>query len=76
MGRIAVKRRAQVHRKRARQPHIDAVLKAVERVGLLGPKTRRIDVRVSPALIKRARKRTGIKSKSELLVYALASIVL
>ena len=54
----------------------DAVMKAAERSGLLKAKTSRIAGRVSPALVARAKKRTGIKSDSDLIAFALASLAL
>lgn len=53
-----------------------AVMQAAERQGLLNDKSSRISGRVSPALIARAKKRTGIKGDSELIAYALAQLAL
>ena len=53
-----------------------AVMLAAERQGLLNDKSSRISGRVSPALIARAKKRTGIKGDSELIAYARAQLAL
>ncbi|MEQ1865653.1 MAG: hypothetical protein ABL996_13515 [Micropepsaceae bacterium] len=53
-----------------------AVMEAAERQGLLKDKSSRISGRVSPALIAKAKKRTGIKGDSELIAFALAQLAL
>jgi len=53
-----------------------AVMEAAARSGLLSEKTGRIGVRVSPALIRQAKKQTGIESDSDLIAFALASVAL
>ena len=58
------------------QRRIDAVLEAAERQGLLGERTARVGVRVSPALLKQAKKLTGIETDSELIAFALANVAL
>ena len=55
---------------------IEAVLSAAQRTGLLGEKRGRIGGRVSPALVARAKQRTGIDADSDLIEFALASIAL
>lgn len=55
---------------------VEAVLSAAERSGLLGEKRGRIGGRVSPALVARAKQRTGIDADSDLIEFALASIAL
>jgi hypothetical protein len=57
-------------------PPYGDVLEAAERSGLLKEKTTRISGRVSPALIAEAKRRTGIKSDTELIEFALASLAL
>jgi hypothetical protein len=76
MRKAARKRGARTANKYVQQLQIDAVLQAAERSGLLGEKTARIDARISPALIAAARRQTGIEGKSDLIVFALASIAL
>ena len=60
------------HAARARQ----IVAFARERGLLGGPKTRIIRGRMDPALVERAKRRTGIASDTELIEAALATLVL
>ena len=53
---------------------IEATLAQARDAGLLGGKTARIGVRVSPELLQAARRRTGLESDSEIIEYALASL--
>jgi hypothetical protein len=53
-----------------------AVMQAAERSGLLREKSSRIAGRVSPALVRQAKKRTGIEGDSDLIAFALASVAL
>lgn len=53
-----------------------AVLETARKVGLLGGENRRIGGRVSPDLVAAAKKKSGITSDTELIVYALAVVVL
>jgi hypothetical protein len=59
-----------------RQEPYEAVLKAAERSDLIKEKTARISGRVSPALIAQAKRRTGIRSDTELIKFALANLAL
>jgi hypothetical protein len=60
----------------ARNPRRDSVLETVERLGLLeGPRSR-IAGRIRGQLIKAAKTRSGIKSDTDLLEYALAQVAL
>jgi hypothetical protein len=52
------------------------VLGTAETMGWAGPKDRTISGRVSSALLQAAKQRSGIRSDSELLVYALAKVAL
>ncbi len=54
----------------------EAVMEAAERSGLLKQKNGRIAGRVSPALVEKAKQRTGIKGNTELIAFALASVAL
>ena len=54
----------------------EIVMQAAERSGLLKEKTSRIAGRVSPALVERAKKRTGIEADTDLIEFALASVAL
>jgi hypothetical protein len=58
----------------ANRRRIEAVLEAAERQGLLGDRTARVSVRVSPALLKQAKKLTRIETDNELIVFALPTL--
>ena len=49
-------------------------MQAAERSGLLKQKSARIAGRVSPALVRRAKRRTGIKADTDLIAFALANV--
>lgn len=53
-----------------------AVMQAAEDSGLLGEKSARIGGRISAALIERAKQRTGIKTNTDLIEFALANVAL
>jgi len=59
-----------------RGPMVEAVMAAAERSGLLDEKGGRIGGRVSPALVRQAKAQTGIKTDTDLIEFALASIAL
>ena len=52
----------------------DAILDAAAKDGLLTNKTGRITGRVSPALVDRAKRATGIEADTALIEYALANL--
>jgi hypothetical protein len=54
----------------------EAVMRAAERSGLLGGKSGRIGGRVSPALVRQAKRQTGIESDTDLIEFALATVAL
>jgi hypothetical protein len=54
----------------------DAVMQAAERSGLLSEKSGRIGGRVSQALVKQAKRQTGIETDTELIEFALATVAL
>ncbi len=54
----------------------EAVMQAAEQSGLLSEKSGRIGGRVSPALIKQAKRRTGIEADTDLIEFALATVAL
>ncbi len=54
----------------------EAVMQAAERSGLLRKKSGRIGGRVSPALIRQAKRQTGIQSDTDLIEFALATVAL
>lgn len=55
---------------------VGAVMAAAQRSGLLHEKSGRIGGRVSPALVEQAKARTGIKTDTDLIEFALANIAL
>ena len=54
----------------------EAVMRAAEESGLLTQKSGRIAGRVSPALVKQAKRQSGLKTDSDLIEFALASLAL
>jgi hypothetical protein len=54
----------------------EAVMQAAERSGLLSRKSGRIGGRVSPALVKQAKRQTGIETDTDLIEFALATVAL
>jgi hypothetical protein len=54
----------------------NAVMRAAERSGLLTEKSGRIGGRVSPALVKQAKRQTGIQTDTDLIEFALATVAL
>jgi hypothetical protein len=64
---------AQVAGGRAR---FEAVMRAAEQSGLLSEKSGRIGGRVSPVLIRQAKRQTGIEADTDLIEFALATVAL
>jgi hypothetical protein len=54
----------------------EAIMRAADETGLLSKKSVRIAGRVSPALIRQAKRQTGITADTELIEFALATIAL
>jgi hypothetical protein len=54
----------------------EAVMQAAEESGLLSEKGGRIGGRVSPALVRQAKRQTGIKTDTDLIEFALATVAL
>jgi hypothetical protein len=54
----------------------EAVMQAAEQSGLLSQKSGRIGGRVSPALVKQAKRQTGIETDTDLIEFALATVAL
>jgi hypothetical protein len=54
----------------------EAVMEAAERSGLLSEKSGRIGGRVSPALVRQAKRQTGIETDTDLIEFALATVAL
>lgn len=60
----------------AHRMRFNAVMKAAESSGLLGEKNARIGGRISPALIRQAKKNTGIQTDTDLIEFALANVAI
>jgi hypothetical protein len=54
----------------------EAVMLAAEKSGLLNEKGGRIGGRVSPALVRQAKRQTGIETDTDLIEFALATVAL
>jgi hypothetical protein len=54
----------------------EAVMQAAEQSGFLSEKSGRIGGRVSPALIRQAKRLTGIETDTDLIEFALATVAL
>jgi hypothetical protein len=54
----------------------EAVMRAAEQSGLLSQKSGRIGGRVSPALVRQAKRQTGIETDTDLIEFALATVAL
>jgi hypothetical protein len=54
----------------------EAVMRAAETSGLLSEKGSRIGGRVSPALVRQAKRQTGIETDTDLIEFALATVAL
>jgi hypothetical protein len=55
---------------------VAAVMQAAAQSGLLSGKSGRIGGRVSPALVRQAKRQTGIETDTDLIEFALATIAL
>lgn len=55
---------------------VEAIMQAAEQAGLLHGKGGRIGGRVSPALVRQAKRQTGIETDTDLIEFALATIAL
>ncbi len=54
----------------------EAVMQAAKQSGLLTEKSGRIGGRVSPALVRQAKRQTGIQTDTDLIEFALATVAL
>src|SRR6266436_427981 len=54
----------------------EAVMRAAEQSGLLREKSSRIGGRVSSALVRQAKRQTGIETDTDLIEFALATVAL
>jgi hypothetical protein len=59
-----------------RVEHVETVMAAAERSGLLAERSARIAGRVSPLLVEQAKRRTGIEADTDLIAFALANVAL
>lgn len=72
----AVRREAMTGRVVVGKARFEAVMRAAEQSGLLNEKSGRISGRVSPALVRQAKRQTGIETDTDLIEFALATIAL
>jgi hypothetical protein len=63
-------------RKSTNTARFEAVMKAAADSGLLKEKSSRIGGRISPALLRQAKERTGIEADTDLIEFALANVAL
>lgn len=75
-GKPVLERGASTGRLRMREAHVETVMAAAERSGLLAEKSNRIAGRVSPTLVEQAKRRTGIEADTDLIAFALANVAL
>lgn len=74
--RGGTKRRTRIDQAKVRVERVESVMAAAQRLGLLSDRSSRIAGRVSPALVVAAKRRTGIKTDTDLIVLALAIVAL
>src|SRR6266849_6626791 len=72
----AIRRDAETGQLLVSMARFEAIMQAAEQSGLLSEKSGRISGRVSPALVKQAKRRTGIETDTDLIEFALATIAL
>jgi hypothetical protein len=71
-----VRREANIGKISVEEVKFEAVMRAAEQSGLLTEKSGRMGVRVSPALVAQAKRRTGIATDTDLVAFALATVAL
>jgi hypothetical protein len=71
-----VQRDAKVGQFVVSRARFEAVMQAAEQSGLLSEKSDRIGGRVSPALVRQAKRQTGIETDTDLIEFALATVAL
>jgi hypothetical protein len=76
VGRTKAVQRAETGQLLVSKARFEAVMKAAEQSGLLSEKSGRIGGRVSPALVKQAKRQTGIETDTDLIEFALATVAL
>jgi hypothetical protein len=72
----AVQRDVKTGRIPVSEARFEAVMRAAEQSGLLSGKSGRIGGRVSPVLVRQAKRQTGIETDTDLIEFALATIAL
>jgi hypothetical protein len=72
----AIQRGEETGRLPVSEARFKAVMQAAEQSGLLSEKSGRIGGRVSSALVKQAKRQTGIKTDTDLIEFALATVAL
>jgi len=72
----SVQRDAETGQLLVSKARFEAVMQAAEESGLLSEKSGRIGGRVSPALVKQAKRQTGIETDTDLIEFALATVAL
>lgn len=72
----AVQRGEETGRRPVSKARFEAVMQAAEQSGLLGEKSGRIGGRVSSALVRQAKRQTGIETDTDLIEFALATVAL
>ena len=75
-GAKAVQRNAKTGPFPPSKAQYEAVMRAAELSGFLGGKHARIGGRVSPELVRQAKRQTGIEADTDLIEFALATIAL
>jgi hypothetical protein len=72
----AIRRGEETGRLPVSQARFEAVMQAAEQSGLLSEKSGRIGGRVSSALVRQAKRQTGIDADTDLIEFALATVAL
>lgn len=72
----AIQRDGETGRLPVSKARFEAVMQAAEQSGLLNEKSGRIGGRVSSALVKQAKRQTGIETDTDLIEFALATVAL
>jgi hypothetical protein len=75
-GRTKIARETAAGQFTVSKARFDAVMQAAEQSGLLNEKSGRIGGRVSPALVRQAKRQTGIETDTDLIEFALATVAL
>ncbi|HTO62802.1 MAG TPA: hypothetical protein VMM15_16255 [Bradyrhizobium sp.] len=76
LGQIKTVDREPAGRFGVSKARFEAVMRAAEQSGLLNEKGGRIGGRVSPALVRQAKRQTGIETDTDLIEFALATVAL